>query len=663
MLIPTLAPDVKYVPPLYDPVYDPIWRTCEELGIVVNAHGGSGAPDYGGYTVDNLLYIMDAAFYSQRPLPQLMLSGVFERFPRLQFVMTELGCAWVPPLLQAHGRRDQARSTRPAARASSPTPTSTSVRSLPSEYFATNCSIGVSQPGPADVEAMPVLGLDHVMWGSDYPHDEGTGPYTREHLRQLFCDWDPDGAPAGARGHRRAALRVRSRRARAARAGVRSDGRARSRSRSPSSPRSRTKRCSRGVPAEPAERRAQRRDTWPVERPSVTVRVLGAVEMVDASGAVRDVPGRRLQALLARLVAEPDRPVAVDALVDAVWPDGLPDAPDAALQTQVYRLRKVLRFPGAPTVATRGPGYAIELGAATVDAIEFEQGVRAAIGAEPSVARARLQNALSLWRGVPYAGFEEVEPLRAEQIRLDEMRLQAIEAHAEALLACGDPNRAITELSAFVLEHPLRADAQATLMRALTATGREAEALRVFQAHRRHLVEELGLEPSPGLRRLEASILRGDTDPAGEPVGGGPRLSIDGLALHRLTGEELDLAWGDLGVGSPVIVVPAWLSNLAVIAEGRDPRSALIEHLARESPRDHLRPPRHRVVGGHGARLRRRGRRRRARGGVGAARRAGRALRDVGGGAHRARVRGPPTRSGLASRAVRDLRERADDVR
>ena len=132
------------------------------------------------------------------------------------------------------------------------------------------------------------------------------------------------------------------------------------------------------------------RDTWPMERPSVTVRVLGAVEMVDASGEVRDVPGRRLQTLLARLVAQPGQIVSVDALVDAVWPDGLPDAPDAALQTQVFRLRKRLRLSRCSDGATRAPGYALELGAATVDAIEFERGVRAAIGAEPSVARARL---------------------------------------------------------------------------------------------------------------------------------------------------------------------------------------------------------------------------------------------------------------------------------
>ncbi len=323
-----------------------------------------------------------------------------------------------------------------------------------------------------------------------------------------------------------------------------------------------------------------------MEMSSVTVRVLGGVEMVDASGEVRGVPGRRLQTLLARLVSQQGQVVSAEALVDAVWPDGLPASPDAALQTQVFRLRQRLRFAGAPTVVTRAPGYALELGSASVDAIEFERAVRGAIGAEPSIARSLLHDALSLWRGTPYAGFEDVEPLRAEQIRLEEFHLQAIEAHAEALLGCGEPNLAITELEAFVVDHPLRADAQATLMRALAATGRDAEALRVFQAHRHHLVEELGLEPTSRLRRLEAAILRGDVDPVTESVAsvgerGGQQPSIDGLSLKRLTGEDIDLAWGELGAGLPVVVVPAWLSNLAVIAEGRDPRSSLIEHLAR----------------------------------------------------------------------------------
>src|SRR5262249_38822877 len=150
--------------------------------------------------------------------------------------------------------------------------------------------------------------------------------------------------------------------------------------------------------------------------------------------------------------------------------------------------------------------------------------------------------------------------------------LQAIEGHADALLACGFANSAISALDAFVFEHPLRTDAQATLMRALAATGRDAEALRVFQTHREHLVEELGLEPSARLRRLETSILRGDTEsPPGAAAvadaGGNDdgTQSIDGLSSRRLAYDGIELAWGELGAGPPVVVVPAWLTNLAVI--------------------------------------------------------------------------------------------------
>src|SRR5882724_5310480 len=145
VLIPTLAPDVKYVAPLYDAVHDPIWRTCEELEIPVNAHGGSGVPDYGKYTVANLLYIIDAAFYSQRPMPQLMLSGVFERFPRIKFVMTELGCSWVPPLLKHMDRviKQINKTGRTGELAYSD---EHKLPRLASEYFAQSCHIGVSQP-------------------------------------------------------------------------------------------------------------------------------------------------------------------------------------------------------------------------------------------------------------------------------------------------------------------------------------------------------------------------------------------------------------------------------------------------------------------------------------------------------------------------------------
>jgi predicted TIM-barrel fold metal-dependent hydrolase len=191
ILISAVPPDVDYVKPLYDPAYDPLWRVCAELGVPVNSHGGTGLPNYGKYPVANLLYITEVSFYSQRPFVQLLLSGVFERHPRLKFVMTEMGCAWLPPMLK---RFDSliAQINKTGATGELRYRDEHKLPKLATEYFAQNCYVGVSQPGPDDARAREVIGIDKFMWGSDYPHDEGTFPYTREHLRQLFHDTAPD---------------------------------------------------------------------------------------------------------------------------------------------------------------------------------------------------------------------------------------------------------------------------------------------------------------------------------------------------------------------------------------------------------------------------------------------------------------------------------------
>jgi len=187
ILLPNIPPDVKWVKPVYHPDYDRLWAVCEELDVPINAHGGTGSPDYGPYPVSALLMIMEVQFYGQRPFVHLLLSGVFERFPKLKFVMTEQGCAWVPGMLQhldsmlANIRKNKAvgelRFDEDHILPKSAT-----------EYFHQNCWMGVSQPGQADAAARDIIGLDRFMWGSDYPHDEGTYPFTREHLRQVFHD-------------------------------------------------------------------------------------------------------------------------------------------------------------------------------------------------------------------------------------------------------------------------------------------------------------------------------------------------------------------------------------------------------------------------------------------------------------------------------------------
>jgi predicted TIM-barrel fold metal-dependent hydrolase len=187
ILLPNIAPDVKWVKPLYDRCYDPLWEVLQDLEVPVNVHSGTGNPDYGRYPVSMLLYINEVPFYTERPLVQMILSGVFERFPRLKVILTEAGCAWVPPLLD---RLDRIiRSIRDTGATGEIRYSDEQV--LPrdaTEYFHQNVWMGVSQPGQADADARHVIGLDKFMWGSDYPHDEGTYPYTRENLRARFHD-------------------------------------------------------------------------------------------------------------------------------------------------------------------------------------------------------------------------------------------------------------------------------------------------------------------------------------------------------------------------------------------------------------------------------------------------------------------------------------------
>jgi predicted TIM-barrel fold metal-dependent hydrolase len=160
---------------------------CQELGVVVNTHsGGAGMPDYGPYPAAGALWVAETTFFSRRPLTQMILGGVFERFPELRFALTEQGASWIDSLLASldafHLQMKQAGRIGELKYDADQM-----LAHRPSYYFRQNCWVGVSFPSPLEASARHDIGVDRFMWGSDYPHDESTYPDTREGLRRSFA--------------------------------------------------------------------------------------------------------------------------------------------------------------------------------------------------------------------------------------------------------------------------------------------------------------------------------------------------------------------------------------------------------------------------------------------------------------------------------------------
>ena len=182
-------PDDSEIAPLYDPVYEPLWSACEDLEVPLNHHSGSGSPNYGKYEVASVLWLVETSWYSHRALWHLILAGVFERHPNLKFVVTEQGACWGPrTLAMIDGYHAQMASGRVGEIKYSD---DQRLPLKPSEYFTRNCWIAASFPSPREAQTRHAVGIDKFMWGSDYPHDEGTHPYTTESLRRSFAGTDP----------------------------------------------------------------------------------------------------------------------------------------------------------------------------------------------------------------------------------------------------------------------------------------------------------------------------------------------------------------------------------------------------------------------------------------------------------------------------------------
>lgn len=275
---------------------------------------------------------------------------------------------------------------------------------------------------------------------------------------------------------------------------------------------------------------------------SAQFQILGPFRVLDADGREIALGGEKPSALLAMLALRPNELVPADRLIDDLW-DGQPPATAAkTLQVHISRLRRAL--PGETIATTRG-GYVLNAEPDQIDALRFESLVSdgSAALAEGAHARAsaRLRSALALWRGDALADFAYSSFAQDEIARLEGLRTVARESAVEAELALGRHAELVPEIKALLKRHPLSEHLHAQLMLALYRSGRQAEALGVYRAARRVLVDQLGIEPSEELRELERRILEQDrelTAPAPKPR---PSRDADTSLRGFLVGYEHEL--------------------------------------------------------------------------------------------------------------------------
>ena len=329
------------------------------------------------------------------------------------------------------------------------------------------------------------------------------------------------------------------------------------------------------------------------------MRLFGELEAV-AEGVPVPVHGAKQRALLALLALQRGRPVGADRLIDVLWGDGQASNPANALQAQIGQLRRTL---GASAILTSEAGYALAVGPDDVDVLRFGQlvaeGRRLAGDGEAALASAALGEALGLRRGEPLAEFAGAGFAADERAYLDELTLVAVETRAGADLMLGRHGELAAEMEALCRQHPLRERLWELYILALYRAGRQAEALRAYTEVRDRLVDELGIDPGPALRKLQARILAQDpslapASPAPVPAAGPPRSAGNLRAqLSRFVGRDAELRQlraavrssrlvtliGPGGVGKTRLAVEAaaalreehpdgaWLVELAGVAE------------------------------------------------------------------------------------------------
>jgi DNA-binding SARP family transcriptional activator/tetratricopeptide (TPR) repeat protein len=274
--------------------------------------------------------------------------------------------------------------------------------------------------------------------------------------------------------------------------------------------------------------------------------ILGPLE-VRRGGTLVHVGGPRQRALLALLLCHANRVVSRDELIEELLAGQPLGSAGRMLQVQISRLRQALADgDGQPRVVARPPGYVLRVEPGELDLHAFEQRVAAGRAAlargDPGQAAVLLAEAGSLWRGRLLADLEFEPFARVEIQRLDADRLAAVEDRIEAQLALGQHVAVCPELEQLVAGHPLRERLRGQLIVALYRSGRQAEALEAYRTGRSLLVEELGIEPGRGLRRVHEQVLAADPLLDLPPPPGAAATRTLPRDIGSFTGRERELA-------------------------------------------------------------------------------------------------------------------------
>lgn len=249
-------------------------------------------------------------------------------------------------------------------------------------------------------------------------------------------------------------------------------------------------------------------------------RVLGPVE-VAVEQARLTLGSPRQRTILAVLLCAGEV-VPSGRLIEAVWGTRPPAAATTTLRSHISQLRRGLEgvvSSGGSVIVTAAGGYGLELGGHELDAARFEELTRWAgmvLGEDPASAEELLDEALSCWRGPAFGELGDHPMVRAEAVRLERLRATAAADRIESLLALGRHRQVLGELEATVLTEPLDERTHGQLMLAMYRTGRQADALAVYEALRARLAEDLGVDPSPDLQRLHGQLLRQEIEDTGQ---------------------------------------------------------------------------------------------------------------------------------------------------